>query len=123
MTESPETHNVVVAAPPAKSRARRADEPTGEVRLTMQDEQHDAAAGASFPDALEPRGQIRNAEAEYALEYPCRCPHCGVVVNAVRVVRLLRTKVNFTSTLPRRGRAITCPACNKVLSAELSGFV
>ena len=89
----------------------------------MQDELHDAAVGASPPHELEADDRIRNAEAEYALEYPCRCPCCGTVIESVRVVRLLRTKVNFTSTLPRRGRAITCPACNKVVSAELTGFV
>ncbi len=64
----------------------------------------------------------RDAEAEYTLEYPVRCPCCAAEIEMVKVVRLLRTKVNFTSTLPRRGRAIICPACQKVLSMELSGF-
>jgi hypothetical protein len=62
----------------------------------------------------------REAEAEYQLEYPAKCPHCGEEIEMVRVVRLLRTKVNFTSMLPRRGRVISCPICRKVLSAELS---
>jgi hypothetical protein len=62
----------------------------------------------------------REVEAEYTLEYPVKCPYCGEELEIVRVVRLLRTKVNFTSMLPRRGRVISCPVCLKVLSAELS---
>ncbi len=63
---------------------------------------------------------IREVEAEYQLEYSVRCPYCCQDIDAVRVVRLLRTRVNFTSMLPRRGRVISCPNCRKVLSAELS---
>ncbi len=62
----------------------------------------------------------REVEAEYQLEYPVKCPHCGEDLTTVRVVRLLRTKVNFISMLPRRGRVISCPICKKILSAELS---
>jgi hypothetical protein len=62
----------------------------------------------------------REVEAEYQLEYPVKCPHCGEELDVVRVTRLLRIKVNFTSLLPRRGRVISCPVCLKVLSAELS---
>jgi hypothetical protein len=76
--------------------------------------------------AVEPVGEepfeSREAEAEYTLEYPVRCPACSQVIRTVQVVRLLRTKVNFTSTLPRRGRIIICPVCKKALSAELAGF-
>ena len=68
----------------------------------------------------EPGAPGRGVEAEYQLEYPVKCPHCGEELEVVRVVRLLRTKVNFTSLLPRRGRVISCPVCLKVLSAELS---
>ena len=50
------------------------------------------------------------------------CPHCGKELEEVIVVRLLRARVNFISTLPRRGRVIACPACRKVLTAELAGF-
>jgi phage terminase large subunit GpA-like protein len=64
--------------------------------------------------------RLREIEAEYQLEYAVKCPHCGEDLDTVRVVRLLRTKVNFTSMLPRRGRVISCPICLKVLSAELS---
>ncbi len=63
----------------------------------------------------------REAEAEYTLEYPARCPHCEADLEMLRVARLLRTRVNFTSTLPRRGHVLACPECRKILSAEL-GF-
>ncbi len=63
---------------------------------------------------------LREVEAEYQLEYPVKCPYCGEDLHTVRVVRLLRTKVNFISMLPRRGRVISCPICLKILSAELS---
>ena len=56
-------------------------------------------------------------EAEYALERPVRCPHCSSTVSTFNVVRTLRTKVNFTSNLPRRGYAVLCPDCDVVLSA------
>lgn len=61
-------------------------------------------------------------EAEYTLEYPAVCPYCDQELATLSVVRLLRTRVNFTSTLPRRGRVIACSQCRKVLTAELSGF-
>jgi hypothetical protein len=64
----------------------------------------------------------REMEAEYTLEDPVACPCCGEVVRTLQVVRLLRTRVNFTSTLPRRGRVIICSQCKKILSAELAGF-
>jgi hypothetical protein len=58
-------------------------------------------------------------EAEYALERAVRCPHCGAEIQAVHVVRILRTRVNFTSNLPRRGFAILCSACDSILSANI----
>jgi len=58
-------------------------------------------------------------EAEYALERAVRCPHCSSQIQAFHVVRTLRTRVNFTSNLPRRGFAILCPACDAVLSANI----
>jgi len=73
--------------------------------------------GASGQAAVPP---CREAEAEYTLEYPVCCPYCGSDLEVVRVVRMLRTKVNFTSMLPRRGRVISCPKCFKILAAELS---
>jgi len=60
------------------------------------------------------------AEAEYTLEYVARCPHCREEIDVVNVARLLRTRVNFTSTLPRRGHVIACPKCNAIISADLA---
>ncbi|MEE2638886.1 MAG: hypothetical protein VYE68_16825 [Acidobacteriota bacterium] len=42
-------------------------------------------------------------------------------LEVVLIARLLRTRVNFTSTLPRRGHVIACPECKSIISAEL-GF-
>jgi len=61
--------------------------------------------------------------AVYALEFPAQCPHCAESIRTIRVLRLLRTQVSFTSTLPRKGYLIVCPECERVLSAELSGLI
>ena len=61
-------------------------------------------------------------EAEYTLEFPVLCPQCGDWIDKVAVVRLLRTKINFTSALPRRGRVIVCSSCSGMISAELGGL-
>ena len=58
----------------------------------------------------------------YELELPARCPYCREAIRTVRVLRLRRTQVTFTSTLPRGGRAITCPECDRILSAELTAL-
>ena len=63
---------------------------------------------------------VRDSEAEYTLEYAAVCPSCSEVLNSVKVIRLLRTRVNFTSTLPRHGRVIICPNCRTVLAASLN---
>jgi hypothetical protein len=60
-------------------------------------------------------------EAEYALESPLLCPHCKSSITSVQVVRLVRTRVNFISMLPRRGYVVVCGACHQILSAELGG--
>lgn len=62
------------------------------------------------------------AEAEYTLEFPVQCASCKSWIDKVAVVRLLRTKINFTSALPRRGRVIICTHCSAILSAELGGL-
>jgi len=62
-------------------------------------------------------------EAEYTLERPVRCPSCSSTVDRLNVVRSLRTKVNFTSNLPRRGYAILCPDCDAVWSANIGSRV
>jgi CheY-like chemotaxis protein len=61
-------------------------------------------------------------EVEYTLESPVRCPACGERIVTLKAIRLVRTQVNFTSTLPRRGRVIACPICLAVVPAELSNF-
>lgn len=64
----------------------------------------------------------REIDAEYALEHPVRCLGCGETVSNLKAVRLLRTRVNFTSTLPRRGRVVVCPLCYAMVPAELTNF-
>lgn len=62
-------------------------------------------------------------EAEYALEAPVTCPACHETLQALHVVRLLRTRVNFTSNLPRRGFAVTCPSCKVLLTASIGSKI
>jgi CheY-like chemotaxis protein/DNA-directed RNA polymerase subunit RPC12/RpoP len=69
-----------------------------------------------------PPSRESQAEAEYTLESPVRCPACGERMTSVKAIRLVRAHVNFTSTLPRRGRVIVCPHCLAVIPAELSNF-
>ena len=71
---------------------------------------------SSMPEPAPP-----SFDAEYVLEVPLRCPGCGVEMRLVGVVRLMRTKVNFISMLPRRGHVIVCSQCRWILSAELGG--
>jgi hypothetical protein len=61
-------------------------------------------------------------DAEYAIESALTCPHCKESIAALQVLRLVRTRVNFISMLPRRGYVIVCPACHKILSAALGGI-
>ena len=77
----------------------------------------DPAAPPELPPSRE-----SNAEAEYTLESPVKCPACGERMTTVKAVRLVRAQVNFTSTLPRRGRVIVCPHCLAVIPAELTNF-
>ncbi len=63
-----------------------------------------------------------NVEAVYQLESPVVCPSCRQTVSTLKVIRMLRTRVNFTSTLPRRGRVVSCSACSTVISAELGNL-
>jgi CheY-like chemotaxis protein len=66
--------------------------------------------------------QLGKIEAEYSLECPVRCPTCREILTTVKAVRILRARVNFTSTMPRRGRLVVCPHCLAVIPAELSNF-
>ena len=58
-------------------------------------------------------------EAEFELERPAKCPSCQQQLQKLNVVRSLRTRVNFTSNLPRRGFAILCPNCDVILAANI----
>ncbi|MDX1630386.1 MAG: hypothetical protein R3234_00855 [Thermoanaerobaculia bacterium] len=58
-------------------------------------------------------------EAEYQLESPAVCPCCERDLETVGVIRLLRVRVNFSSTLPRRGYLVACPHCRGILPADL----
>ena len=58
-------------------------------------------------------------EAHYALETAVHCNHCEQQIRSVYVVRLLRTKVNFTSSLSRRGYAVVCPHCRHFVPATI----
>lgn len=61
--------------------------------------------------------------AVYTLESPARCPECDVEIGTISVLRVLRTQVSFTSTLPRKAYVIACPECRRLLSAGLSGLL
>ena len=61
--------------------------------------------------------------AVYTLELPAKCPHCRETIRELHVLRLTRARVSFTSPLPRSGRAIVCPSCEKIISAELGGLL
>jgi hypothetical protein len=63
---------------------------------------------------------MSDSEAEYMLEYLAVCPHCGESIKTLHVIRLLRTRVHFISTLPRHGRVLTCSACRGILGGELT---
>jgi hypothetical protein len=62
-------------------------------------------------------------EAEFTLESLANCPACRERVDTVQVVRILRTKVNFVSSLPRRGLVMICPKCQAILTGSLGGLV
>jgi DNA-binding response OmpR family regulator len=66
--------------------------------------------------------QRPSSDAVYRLESGVRCPQCKETISTLQAVRLLRTQVNFTSTLPRRGRVLVCPSCAAIVSAELTAF-
>lgn len=61
--------------------------------------------------------------AVYTLESPAVCPECDTEIGTIHVIRVLRTQVSFTSTLPRRAYVIACPSCRRLLSGGLSGLL
>ena len=74
-----------------------------------------------MPEITEPAPAPPAFEAEYALESPSEVPALQGNDRSVQVLRLVRTRVNFISMLPRRGYVVVCPACHQILSAELAG--
>ncbi|HKQ97532.1 MAG TPA: hypothetical protein VJV75_06640 [Candidatus Polarisedimenticolia bacterium] len=62
-------------------------------------------------------------EAEYSLESGANCSSCNSPIQSLQVIRLLRTKVNFTSSLPRRGFVAICPVCRSIITATLGGLL
>jgi len=62
-----------------------------------------------------------DCEAEYQLETAVKCNQCHQMFETVQVIRLLRKKVNFTSSLPRRGYLVVCPNCQTVVPAVIGG--
>lgn len=81
----------------------------------MADAQEEEAEPSSAPDS----SADWQGSARYALERALICPHCRELMQSIKVIRLVRSQVPFTSTLPRRGRVMTCPGCYTILSAEL----
>jgi YesN/AraC family two-component response regulator len=79
-------------------------------------------AAEEAPVAEQARSADSRIDAEYTLESPVKCPACGERITTLKAVRLIRAQVNFTSTLPRRGRVIVCPHCLAVIPAELTNF-
>ncbi len=75
-----------------------------------------------MPDQPEQNPAPAAFEAEYAIESPLSCPHCKQTIATLQVLRLVRTRVNFISMLPRRGYVVACPSCHQILSAELGGI-
>jgi len=61
-------------------------------------------------------------EAEYLLEEPICCSQCHKEISSLHVVRLLRGRVNFTSTLPRKGFVMLCSSCRGIVSASLGAI-
>lgn len=74
------------------------------------------------PTAVPSREQVPFG-AVYTLETPAICPECDKEIGSIQVLRVLRTQVSFTSTLPRKAYVIACPECRRLLSAGLSGIL
>ena len=80
-----------------------------------------AAASLAATSVASP--QAAAGGAVYTLESPAQCPECNTEINTIHVIRVMRTQVSFTSTLPRKAYVIACPACRRLLSAGLSGLL
>jgi hypothetical protein len=82
------------------------------------------SGNAPFPGlASVPRREQVPFGAVYTLETPAVCPECDKEIGSIQVLRVLRTQVSFTSTLPRKAYVIACPECRRLLSAGVSGIL
>lgn len=95
---------------------RRATTPTSEQPDRVPEEEPPTPSPAVSTD------HKWTSEVEYTLEAPVKCSACGERITVVKAIRLLRSHVNFTSTLPRRGRIVVCPHCLAAIPAELTNF-
>jgi hypothetical protein len=119
------------SAPPITGRAARPEPAVRDNRSaprTARAVSHVATHDDGVYDLTETETGRRHSKpvdrgAVYSLEFPTRCSQCCSEISSVRVSRLLRTQVSFTSTLPRKGYIIVCPECDGILSAELSGLI
>jgi hypothetical protein len=62
-------------------------------------------------------------EAEYTIEAQVKCPLCKASVKTVNVLRMLRSRVNFTSNLPRRGWVAACPSCHGIVTVGVASLL
>lgn len=72
------------------------------------------------PDAEPDRSETTKAadvEAIFTLESAASCPACRTRLESVGIVRLLRTRVNFVSSLPRRGQLMICRGAERCSAA------
>ena len=110
-------------APAAPGDAQAAAVPPAPAPAIVTPPPGDTAAAGAPVSAAQAAADRAAGGALYTLEAPARCPECHSQLRTVRVLRLLRTQVSFTSTLPRKGYVIVCPDCERLLAAELAGLV
>jgi len=84
-----------------------------------------AAAKIEAVEAADPTEPTEDLdfEAEYTIEAPVKCPLCKASVKTVNVLRMLRSRVNFTSNLPRRGWVATCPSCHGIVTVGVASLL
>ena len=78
---------------------------------------------AATDSTMEVEERSSDDEAAYELEATVKCPLCSALLSSVHVVRLLRSRVNFTSALPRRGYVAICPSCRGVIPAAIASWL
>ena len=97
--------------------------PLAQVAVTHTNDSESAAREATTSAKTPAPARKTLGGAVYTMESAARCPQCEKEIRTFRVLRVLRTQVSFTSTLPRKGYVVVCPECERVLSAELSGVI